>query len=236
MLLRQTFGVMQDFSASLQFYFNKKNFDSSKLAFFNKYLDIGDFIMVIGNPFVTKKGELTINIQDFKIIAKAIKSFPEKWHGLQNEELKIRFRYVDLIQNQTLKQVFLLRSQILYLIRQFFHTLGFLEVETPILHTIPGGANARPFKTFHNALKTPLYLRIAPELYLKKLIIAGFEKIYEIGRLFRNEGMDAYHNPEFSSIEVYAAFEDLTYMMVITQKLFSFIAQALKNKDVSGID
>lgn len=226
--LRQTFGVIRDFYADVQFYLNKNNVKPSLLEYFNKMVDLGDIVEIIGNPFRTKKGELTLNIKSIKIVSKALKPLPEKWHGLTDEELRARHRYVDLIINQDSKQTFLTRILILKLIREYMDGLNYLEVETPILHPIAGGANARPFITHHNTLDRNFYLRIATELPLKKLIVGGFDKIYEIGRVFRNEGMDATHNPEFTSMEVYAAYEDMESMMKLTENLFKYISKKLK--------
>lgn len=226
--LRQTFGVIRDFYGDIQFYLNKNKVKKSLLDYLNKMVDLGDIVEIFGNPFKTKKGELTLNIQNIKIVSKALKPLPEKWHGLIDEELRARHRYVDLIMNAESKETFVRRIQIIKIIREFMDGLNYLEVETPILHPIAGGANARPFITHHNTLDRNFYLRIATELPLKKLIVGGFDKIYEIGRVFRNEGMDATHNPEFTSMEVYAAYEDMEYMMKLVENLFKYVAKKLK--------
>lgn len=230
--MRQTFGVIRDFYGDLQIYINKNKVPKELLDYFNKELDMGDIIEVIGTPFKTKKGELTLNVKNFKIVSKALKPLPEKWHGLVDEELRARHRYVDLIINEESKNVFVTRIKILKLIREFMDGLGYLEVETPVLHPILGGANARPFITHHNTLDRDFYLRIATELPLKKLIVGGFDKVYEIGRIFRNEGMDATHNPEFTSMEVYAAYENMETMMQLTENLFKFIANKLNMQEI----
>ncbi len=230
--MRQTFGVIRDFYDDVQIYLNKKNLSKSLIEYFNKMLDMGDLVEISGNPFRTKKGELTLNVKKLKIVSKALKPLPEKWHGLVDEELRARNRYVDLIMNKESKETFVTRVRIFKLIRQFMDSLGYLEVETPVLHPILGGANARPFITHHNTLDRNFYLRIATELPLKKLIVGGFDKVYEIGRIFRNEGMDATHNPEFTSMEVYAAYENMEYMMVLIEKLFKFLAKELKMYEI----
>lgn len=227
--MRQTFGVIRDFYGDTQIYLNKKEVSKSMLEYFNKTLDLGDIVEIDGSPFRTKKGELTLKIKKIRIISKALKPLPEKWHGLADEELRARHRYVDLIVNQESKETFVKRIKILKLIREFMDSLDYLEVETPVLHPILGGANARPFITKHNALNRNFYLRIATELPLKKLIVGGFDKVYEIGRIFRNEGMDATHNPEFTSMEVYAAYHGMEDMMNLTEKLFKYVAKKLNS-------
>lgn len=226
--LRQTFGVIRDFYGDAQFYLNKKKINKSMLKYFNKVLDIGDIVEIYGTPFRTQKGELTLDVKKIKIVSKALKPLPEKWHGLEDEELRARHRYVDLIVNKDSMKVFVDRIRIIKLIRNFMDNQDYLEVETPVLHPILGGANARPFITFHNTLERNFYLRIATELPLKKLIVGGFDKVYEIGRIFRNEGMDSTHNPEFTSMEVYAAYENMEYMMKLTENLFKYVSKALK--------
>ncbi|MDE5545080.1 MAG: lysine--tRNA ligase [Malacoplasma sp.] len=226
--LRQTFGVIRDFYGDTQFYVNKNKVSKSMLEYFNKTLDIGDIVEIYGTPFRTKKGQLTLDVKKIKIISKALKPLPEKWHGLEDEELRARHRYVDLIVNKDSMQTFIDRIRIIKIIRNFMDSQGYLEVETPVLHPILGGANARPFVTFHNTLERNFYLRIATELPLKKLIVGGFDKVYEIGRIFRNEGMDSTHNPEFTSMEVYAAYENMEYMMNLTENLFKCVAKTLK--------
>ncbi|MQY59925.1 MAG: lysine--tRNA ligase, partial [Clostridia bacterium] len=191
-------------------------------------LDPGDIIGVKGTVFKTRTGEVTVQILQFSLLAKSLRSLPEKWHGLQDIELRYRKRYLDLLSNPEVKTVFLQRGLIVRLIRDFLNQRGFLEVETPMMQPIPGGATARPFKTHHQALKQDFYLRIAPELYLKKLVVGGIEKVYELNRNFRNEGMDRFHNPEFTMLEVYSAYSDYTRMMTFTEELICEIAKKAK--------
>ena len=204
--IRQMFGVISDFYGNIQFYLNKKEVSEETLNLFKNYLDIGDIIGIEATPMKTNTNELTIRIKSFKILSKSLTPLPEKFHGLQDEEIRARRRYLDLIMNEESKKTFVTRSKIINLIINFLDKKDFIEVETPILQPILGGAAARPFKTFHNTLETNFYLRIATELPLKKLIVGGFDKVYEIGRIFRNEGMDTTHNPEFTSIELYQAY------------------------------
>lgn len=187
-------------------------------------LDIGDIIGVEGEVFTTRSGEISVKAHKYQLLSKALLPLPEKYHGLKDPELRYRRRYVDLIANPEVKETFEKRSKIISAIREFLDAKGYIEVETPILNLIPGGANARPFATHHNTLDTDMYLRIAPELYLKRLIVGGFEKVYEIGRLFRNEGISIKHNPEFTSIELYEAYSDYNDMMDITEDLFKYCA------------
>ncbi|HET8901736.1 MAG TPA: lysine--tRNA ligase [Holophagaceae bacterium] len=190
-----------------------------------KLLDLGDFISVTGALMRTRTGELTVKAQSLQFLTKALLPLPEKWHGLQDKELRYRQRYLDTISNPDVLKVFRTRSKILSATRRFMEGRGYLEVETPMMQPIPGGATARPFTTHHNALDIPLYLRIAPELYLKRLIVGGFDKVFEINRNFRNEGLSVRHNPEFTMMEFYSAGEDLRDMMAITEDLLSALAQ-----------
>ncbi|HJW09122.1 MAG TPA: lysine--tRNA ligase [Holophagaceae bacterium] len=190
-----------------------------------KLLDLGDFISVTGTLMRTRTGELTVKAEGVQFLTKALLPLPEKWHGLQDKELRYRQRYLDLVSNPEVLHTFRKRSQILSAVRRFMEGSGYLEVETPMMQPIPGGATARPFTTHHNALDMPLYLRIAPELYLKRLIVGGFEKVFEINRNFRNEGLSVRHNPEFTMMEWYAAGEDLRDMMAITEALISTVAR-----------
>ena len=189
------------------------------------YLDLGDIIGVRGEVFKTKTGEISIRAKEIILLTKSLQILPEKFHGLKDPDLRYRQRYVDLIVNPEVKNIFILRSKIIKAIREFLDNRGFLEVETPILNTIAGGANARPFITHHNTLDIDMYLRIANELYLKRLIVGGFEKVYEMGRMFRNEGMDYKHNPEFTSIELYQAYVDYEAMMEITEQIVAYAAE-----------
>jgi len=195
--------------------------------------DIGDFIGAKGKVFKTKTGEKSIRAEDFELLSKSLHPLPEKWHGLQDKELRYRQRYLDLISNPEVKNTFILRTRILSAIRKFLDDRGFLEVETPILQPIYGGAFARPFITHHNALDMDLYLRIADELYLKRLIIGGYEKVYEVCKDFRNEGMDKNHNPEFSMLELYQAYADYNDIMELCEKLLNFISlEILKSSKI----
>lgn len=189
------------------------------------YLDLGDIIGVKGEVFKTKTGEISVRAEEIILLTKSLQILPEKFHGLKDPDLRYRQRYVDLIVNPEVKKIFILRNKIIKAIREFLDNRGFLEVETPILNTIPGGANARPFITHHNTLDIDMYLRIANELYLKRLIVGGFEKVYEMGRMFRNEGMDYKHNPEFTSIELYQAYADYKDMMEITEQIVAYAAE-----------
>lgn len=201
-----TFLEIQDESARVQLALKKDIVGETSYKNYQELMDIGDFLEVSGSAFLTKKGEKTLLISSWRIMAKALLPLPEKWHGLTDVEIRYRERELDLIVHPEVKDRFIKRAALIRAMRGFLDERGFIEVETPILQSIPGGANARPFSTHHHALDQDLYLRIAPELYLKRLIIAGFEKVYEIGRSFRNEGIDVAHNPEFTSIELYWAF------------------------------
>ena len=190
-------------------------------------LDLGDFVGVTGGMMRTRTGELTLAVEAFTFLAKSLRPLPEKWHGLKDVETRYRQRYVDLIVNPEAREVFQLRARIVKFLRAFLDARGFLEVETPMMQPIPGGAIARPFKTHHNALDMDLYLRIAPELYLKRLVVGGFERVYEINRNFRNEGMSTQHNPEFTTLEFYQAYADYTDLMQLTETMFVEMAQTL---------
>jgi lysyl-tRNA synthetase class 2 len=192
-------------------------------------LDLGDFIGVEGTLFRTKTGELTLRVESLSFLAKALRPLPEKWHGLSDVEIRYRRRYLDLISNPPSREVFVTRSRLIAEIRSFFDERGYIEVETPMLQVIPGGATARPFRTFHNALKMDLFLRIAPELYLKRLTVGGLEKVYEINRNFRNEGISTRHNPEFTMLEFYEAYRDFEDMMALTEDLFRRLSERLRS-------
>ena len=209
---KAAFATIKDEEGSVQIYFKK---DVLGDDMFNDYklLDLGDIISVTGKMFLTQKGEPTLEVATFQILTKAVRPLPEKFHGLEDIETRYRKRYIDLITNDHVKESFILRSKLTYTIRDHLAKKGFLEVETPMLHPIPGGAAARPFITHHNALNTELYLRIAPELYLKRLVVGGMHKVFEINRNFRNEGVDATHNPEFTMLELYEAYSDCRGMI-----------------------
>jgi lysyl-tRNA synthetase class 2 len=215
-----TFLHIEDGTGKIQAYFRKNRIGESGYKFFLDNFDIGDFIEVRGILFKTKRGEKTIEVADFKMLAKSLLPLPEKWHGLQDIEERFRKRYLDLIFNPEIKKKFELRSEIIKEIREFLEKEGFIPVETPILQPIYGGAKAKPFKTHLNALDMDLYLRISPELYLKRLLVGGFEKVYEIGKCFRNEGVDRSHNPDFTMLEFYWAYADYKDLMKLTEKMF----------------
>ncbi len=223
------FGHLQDGSGRIQFYFQKNTLGDDRYAFFKK-LDIGDFMGVKGFLFRTKTNELTIDIEDFTLLSKSLRPLPEKWHGLTDVELRYRQRYLDLIVNPEVRKVFLLRTKIVQAIRGFLNTRGYIEVETPMMQSIPGGATAKPFKTHHNALDMDLFLRIAPELYLKRLLVGGFERVYEINRNFRNEGISTRHNPEFTMLEFYTAYADYRDLMTMTEQMISSISMDVLGK------
>ena len=221
------FIKIQDESAILQSYLSLNDLGDASFEVVKKLLEVGDIVAVSGFAFVTKSGELSIHTRECKILTKAIVPLPEKFHGLTDVELRYRQRYVDLIVNSEVREIFKLRSKIISLVRKFFEEKGFLEVETPMLHPIPGGANAKPFITHHNALGVDRYLRIAPELYLKRLIVGGFEAVFELNRNFRNEGMDHSHNPEFSMIEFYWAYHTYEDLIALTKEFFSYLLASL---------
>ncbi|MDO4594163.1 MAG: lysine--tRNA ligase [Tissierellia bacterium] len=218
-----SFMDVQDESGQIQIV-NRKNVIGEEYKYV-KDLDIGDIIGATGTVFKTQSGEISIETTEVKLLSKSLTVLPEKWHGLKDTDIRYRQRYLDLTVNPEIKDVFVKRSKIISEIRKFLDNRGYLEVETPILNTISGGANARPFITHHNTLNLDMYLRIANELYLKRLIVGGFEKVYEMGRMFRNEGMDQKHNPEYTSIELYEAYSDFEDMMKITEELVSTVAQ-----------
>ena len=222
-----TFLHLEDGTGKIQAYFRRDRIGERGYQFFLDNFDIGDFIEVRGILFKTKKGERTIEASDFKILAKSLLPLPEKWHGLKDVEERFRKRYLDLIFNPEVKKKFEIRTKIIKEIREFLEKEGFLEVETPILQPIYGGAKARPFKTHLNALDLDLYLRIAPELYLKRLLVGGFEKIYEIGKCFRNEGVDRQHNPDFTILEFYWAYANYKDLMKLTEKMFESLLKKI---------
>jgi lysyl-tRNA synthetase class 2 len=221
---KASFANLQDGAGKIQIYLRLKDVGSESYQIFNR-LDVGDIIGAEGNLFKTRSGEVTVAVEKFTLLAKSLRPLPEKWHGLRDVELRYRQRYLDLLVNPPVREVFVLRSKIIQTTRKFLEQRGFLEVETPMMHLIPGGANARPFTTHHNALDLDLYLRIAPELYLKRLIIGGLEKIYEINRNFRNEGISTKHNPEFTMLELYQAYADYHDMLKLTEELIYMVAQ-----------
>ena len=225
---KASFLKIEDESGLLQVYVSRDHLPEGFYnTVFKKMVEVGDIIEVSGYPFVTGKGELSLHVSALTILTKAISPLPEKYHGLADKELRYRQRYLDLIMNSEVKKTFHIRSKVVSLTRRFFEDKGFLEVETPMMHPIAGGANAKPFTTHHNALGVDRFLRIAPELYLKRLIVGGFEAVFEINRCFRNEGMDATHNPEFTSIEFYWAYKTYKDLIVITKEYFEYLFEHL---------
>ena len=222
--MRGPFIVILDEGVQLQLYLNSKTL-SGELLEEHKLLDFGDIIGVEGEIFKTNKGELTVRVSDFRILTKALRPLPDKHKGLSDTELRYRKRYVDLIVNKESRHIFEVRSKIIRSIRNYFENADFMEVETPMMQVIPGGATARPFTTHHNALNQDMYLRIAPELYLKRLVVGGFERVFELNRNFRNEGLSTRHNPEFTMIEFYQAYATYFDLMKLTEDLFKTIAQ-----------
>ncbi|MBU5674185.1 lysine--tRNA ligase [Paenibacillus brevis] len=221
---KASFAHIQDLSGKIQIYVRKDSVPEVKYAAFDT-LDLGDIIGVTGEVFKTKTGETTIKVNDLEVLTKSLYPLPDKYHGLKDVELRYRQRYVDLIVNPEVQQTFIKRSRIIQSMRRYLDSLGYLEVETPTLHSIAGGAAARPFTTHHNALDMQLYMRIAIELHLKRLIVGGLEKVYEIGRVYRNEGISTRHNPEFTMIELYEAYADYKDIMALTENMIAHIAQ-----------
>ena len=221
---KASFATVHDMSGRIQLFIN--NNDTGEVAHDAfKHYDLGDILGATGILFKTKTGELSVRVMGLRLLTKALRPLPEKFHGLIDQEQKYRQRHVDLITNEETRNTFIIRSKVIQAIREFFLRHNYLEVETPMMHSIPGGASAKPFITHHNALDMQLYLRIAPELYLKRLVVGGFEKVFEINRNFRNEGLSTRHNPEFTMIEFYEAYRDYRYLMDFTEKLFSEVAR-----------
>ena len=220
------FADIIDGSGKLQLYAKADVLGEAGITLFND-LDLGDIVGVQGELFRTRRGEISLEVRELTLLTKALRPLPDKWHGLRDPELRFRQRHVDLIVNPQAREVLKLRSGLISQLRRYLDRQGFEEVETPVLHRVPGGAAARPFKTHHNALDMDLYLRIALELHLKRLVIGGFERVYEIGRVFRNEGIDARHNPEFTMLELYQAYTDLEGMMQLTEAMLKSVAEAL---------
>jgi lysyl-tRNA synthetase class 2 len=224
---KAAFAKIEDSDGLVQIYYNRDDLPEGYYNKIKKLIEVGDIVEAEGFPFVTRTGEITLHCKSLRIVSKAIIPLPEKFHGLQDQELRYRQRYLDMIMNPDVKETFVMRSRIVSLIRRFFEEQGFLEVETPMMHPIPGGANARPFVTHHNALNVDRYLRIAPELYLKRLVVGGMEAVFEINRNFRNEGMDHTHNPEFTMIEYYWAYHSYEDLMELTERLFDYLFEKL---------
>jgi lysyl-tRNA synthetase class 2 len=224
---KASFATLQDMSGRIQLYVTRDGIGEEAYETF-KHWDLGDILGARGTLFKTRTGELSVRVTELRLLSKALRPLPEKFHGLTDQEQKYRQRYVDLIVSPESRRVFVMRSQIVQAIREFFVARGYLEVETPMMQPIPGGAAARPFVTHHNALDTDLYLRIAPELYLKRLVVGGFEKVFEINRNFRNEGISTKHNPEFTMLEFYEAYRDYRYLMDLTEELMRDVARKVR--------
>jgi lysyl-tRNA synthetase class 2 len=225
------FADLGDENGKIQLYIRKSDLGDERFGFFTQYVERGDFIGVSGHVFRTKLGEITIWVDEITLLCKAVCPLPEKFHGLKDVEKRYRQRYLDLIVNEESRETFRVRSRMLALIRRYFDERGFLEFETPILQPVYGGANARPFTSYHNFLDQKLFLRIAPELYLKRLIVGGFEKVFEVARNFRNEDVDTSHNPEFSMVEIYWAYHDFRDMMALTEDFVATLVQAIRETD-----
>jgi len=221
-----SFADIVDSSGKIQVYFRKDIVGAENYEIFKK-LDIGDIVGIEGEVFRTKTGEKTILVKSFTLLSKSLRPLPEKWHGLRDVEIRFRKRYLDLIMNKSAREIFKKRVMILKFMREYLNNIGFVEVETPMMHPIPGGADAKPFITYHNTLEMELYLRIAPELYLKRLLVGNFEKIYEINRSFRNEGISTLHNPEFTMLELYSAYGDYEEMIEITEGLICSLSEKI---------
>ena len=223
---KASFLTLADPSGRIQCYLRKDDLGDAAYAEFRELWDLGDVVGIRGTVMRTNKGELTVQARDAQLLAKSLHPLPEKYHGLSDQEVRYRQRYLDLIANEESRQVFQVRARIVSALRRFFDERGFLEVETPMMHAIAGGATARPFVTRHNSLNTDLYLRVAPELFLKRLVVGGFERVYEINRCFRNEGLSPRHNPEFTTVEFYQAFADYRDLMDLTEELLAFVVDA----------
>jgi lysyl-tRNA synthetase class 2 len=227
---KANFINVRDGSDRMQVYVRMNDIGEEEFKEFKKW-DIGDIVGIEGFVFKTRTGEISVHAQKITLLSKSLLPLPEKWHGLKDTDTRYRQRYVDLICNPDVKDTFVKRSQILKEIRNYLDNLGYIEVDTPVLHTLEIGASARPFKTHHNALDIDMYLRIETELYLKRLIVGGFDKVYEVGRIFRNEGMDTSHNPEFTSIEMYQAYTDYFGMMDLIENLYHHLAKTICGSD-----
>ncbi len=220
---KTVFADLYDSSGKIQLYLRRDNLEETGLEILDR-LDLGDIVGVRGELFTTRQGEISVLVRELTLLSKALRPPPEKWHGLKDREIRYRRRYLDLVANREVAELFRLRSRIIREIRSFLDRRGFLEVETPMMQPIPGGAAARPFQTFYAALHAPMFLRIAPELYLKRLLVGGFEKVYELNRNFRNEGLSRSHNPEFTMLEIYEAYGDCRTMMELVESLVTEVA------------
>jgi len=223
---RLTFAKVRDGTGELQLFVSQGELGKDDFARFGEEIERGDWVGVEGKVMKTKLGELSVNVSSFQLLSKALRPLPEKWHGLADTDTRYRQRYVDLIANDDARRVFDVRFAAIGAMRRFLAERGFIEVETPVLHAIPGGAAARPFATHHNALDVDLYLRVAPELYLKRLVVGGYDKVFELARVFRNEGLSTRHNPEFTMLELYEAFADYFDMMRLTEALIADAARS----------
>jgi len=228
---KASFATLQDSSGRFQIYVTRDDIGEDLYAAF-KHWDLGDIVGAEGRLFKTRTGELSVEIKELTFLAKSFHPLPEKWHGLQDKELRFRQRYLDLIVNPATKDVFRKRSQLIQAMRRFFHERGYIEVETPMMHPIPGGASARPFVTHHNALDIDLFLRVAPELYLKRLLVGGMEKVFEINRNFRNEGISLMHNPEFTMVEFYELYRDFNDYMELSEQLLLELGRELLSDNI----
>jgi lysyl-tRNA synthetase class 2 len=226
---KASFATIQDKSGKIQLYVARDNLPEGVYAEFKKW-DLGDIVAGIGVIFKTKTGELSVQVDTVRLLTKALRPLPDKFHGLQDQEQRYRYRYLDLIVNERSREVFKLRSKLISEMRNFLDDLNFMEVETPMMHSVAGGATAKPFMTHHNTLDMTLYLRIAPELFLKRLVVGGFERVYEINRNFRNEGISTRHNPEFTMVEFYQAYATYEDLMTMTEVMFSSLAKKLLGK------
>ena len=232
---KASFGHIQDESGKIQFYIREDGVGNKLYELF-KNLDLGDIIGIEGLPFRTKTGEVSIWVKNLELLTKSLRPLPEKWHGLKDVEIRYRQRYVDLIVNPEVRDIFIKRTKIIKAVREFLDSRGFLEVETPLLQPVYGGANARPFRTFIHDLKQEVYLSISPETYLKRLLTGGYEKVYTICKNFRNESIDRTHNPEFTMMECYQAYVDYEEMMKITEQLYEYIAKKINNSTIIEIE
>ena len=221
---KASFADVQDMSGRMQLYVQRDAISAERYAEFKKW-DIGDILGAEGMLFRTKTGELSVRVEDIRLLTKALRPLPEKYHGIVDQEQRYRQRYLDLIMNEVTRETFRIRTAVIDFLRRYLIDRGYLEVETPMMQVLPGGAAARPFKTYHNALDIPLYLRIAPELYLKRLVVGGFERVFEINRNFRNEGLSTRHNPEFTMLEFYQAYADYRDLMDLTEEMLRALAQ-----------
>ncbi len=229
---KASFVTLEDDTERLQLYFQFNAMGEEAYTFFKKWVDTGDLVGVVGHPFRTRRGELSLQVSEFRLLSKALRPLPEKWHGLKDTEVRYRQRYVDLIANPEVRDTFRRRARIISTFRRVLEDHGTLEVETPTLSVLAGGANARPFVSFHNALGLQMYMRIATELYLKRLIVGQLDRVYEIGKNFRNEGIDAMHNPEFTAMEVYWAYANCDDMMDLTEEILVACADELGTRHV----